>query len=395
MTVEKAARAGVWSAADIVLRQGLQFGVSVILARLLSPEDFGLMTLLAFFSSLSIIFVQGGLSTALVRQPNTTREEESAVFWCNLFASGVFALLLIAIAPAVARFYGLPLLQPLMFVAAAQVVLSALGAVHTALLSRSLRFDKLAFTGLLSSLISGVMGVAAALAGYGVWSLAVQLIAMAVIGSASLWWVSDWRPQLRFRLSSLRALFGFGAYLSISSALETIYGNLFVLILGKFYGPRDVGYFSRAHGVQSLPTGIITAIVGRTVLPLFAERMADADATRRGFKLSLSFMMLLTLPIMVGLSLVSDLVILTLFGAKWMPAAPVLAIAAWGGALTPLHVLNLNLLLARGGSKRFLKLELQKKLIGVVIVGVGCFYGIIGVAYAEIGAEAEQRAKRG
>ncbi|HEX8412646.1 MAG TPA: oligosaccharide flippase family protein, partial [Sphingomicrobium sp.] len=158
MSVERATRAGAWSALDIVLRQGVQFVVSIILARLLSPADFGLMALLTFFTSLSITFVQGGLSMALVQRQDTTREEESAVFWINLAASTVFGVLLVLIAPFLAKFYGEPMLRPLLFVAAAQVVLSALGAVQTALLTRTLRFDQLTKTGIVSSLVSGGLG---------------------------------------------------------------------------------------------------------------------------------------------------------------------------------------------------------------------------------------------
>lgn len=384
MSVAKAASAGAWSALDIVLRQGVQFVVAVILARLLTPEDFGLMALLAFFSSLSIVFVQGGLSLALVQRTQTSHEQENAVFWSNLLAGLFFGLVLIAIAPAVARFYGYPQMNPLMFVVAAQVVLSSLGAVQSSLLNRTLRFDQLTKTGIISSLTSGAAGVAAAYAGWGVWALAVQLVLYTGVGSAALWWASDWRPAWRVRFSSIRDLFGFGARISLSSTLEILYSNGFALIIGKVYGARDLGLLTRASNTTGLPTGIIAQVIARTALPLFAARTGDPEALRRGFRRSVSLAMLLSLPLMAGLALLSDLVILNLFGPKWMPSAPLLAITAIGGALVPLHVLNLQLLLAAGDSKRFLALEIQKKSVGVFIFGAGCFFGITGVAYASI-----------
>lgn len=384
MTVERATRAGAWSALDIVLRQGVQFVVAVILARLLSPADFGLMSLLAFFGSLSIVFVQGGLSMALVQRTETTHAQENAIFWVNVLAGALFALVLILIAPAVARFYGYPLMHPLMYVVAGQVVLSALGAVQSSLLARGLRFDLLTKAGVVTSLASGIVGVAAAASGWGVWALAAQLLVYAAVGSATLWWVSDWRPAWRVHFLSIRDLFGFGARISLSSTLEILYGKGFALIIGKAYGAADLGLLERASNTTGLPTGIISQIIARTALPLFAARTGDPEGLRRGFKRSVSLAMLLSLPLMAGLALLSDLVVLNLFGPKWMPSAPLLAITAIGGMLVPLHVLNLQLLLAQGDSRRFLRLEIQKKAVGVFIFGAGCFFGIAGVAYASI-----------
>jgi teichuronic acid exporter len=384
MTKERAARAGAWSALDIVLRQGVQFVVAVILARLLSPADFGLMSLLAFFSSLSIVFVQGGLSMALVQRTETSHAQESAVFWVNVVAGTLFALILLAIAPMVARFYGYPLMDPLMYVVAGQVVLSSLGAVHSSLLTRSLRFDRLTKAGVVTSLVSGVAGVVAAVMGWGVWALAIQFLVNAAVGSATLWWVSDWRPAWRADVREIRDLFGFGARISLSSTLEILYGKGFALVIGKAYGASDLGLLERASNTTGLPTGIISQIIARTALPLFAARSGDIDGLRRGFQRSVSLAMLLSLPLMAGLALLSELVILNLFGPKWGGSAPLLAITAIGGTLVPLHVLNLQLLLALGDSKRFLQLEIQKKAIGVFIFGAGCFFGIAGVAYASI-----------
>jgi O-antigen/teichoic acid export membrane protein len=384
LTKERAAHAGAWSALDIILRQGVQFVVSIILARLLAPEDFGLIALLTFFTSLSITFVQGGLSLALVQKRNTTREEESAVFWFNLLASLIFAAGMVAIASPVAQFYGQPLLRPLMAVAAFQVVLSALGAVQTALLTRTLRFDQLTKTGIVSSLVSGGVGVGAAFAGWGVWALAAQMLSAAGVSVAALWLVSEWRPVWHMRISSLRGLASFGVNISFSSILEVIYANGFLLVIGKVYGMRDLGIWNRATGVTSLPTNVISQIIARTALPLFAERASEPDALLRGFRLAIGLSMLMSLPLMIGLCLLSDLVILALFGSKWIEAAPILSITALSGALIPLQVLNLNLLLATGDSKRFLRLEIWKKVFGILIVGTGCFFGIIGVAYAAL-----------
>lgn len=384
MSREKATRAGAWSALDIALRQGVQFLVSVVLARLLMPADFGVIALLSFFTSLSVTFIQGGLSMALVQRQDTTVEEESAVFWCNLGASVVFGAIFIAIAPALAEFYEQPMLRPLMFVAAAQVVLSALGAVQTALITRSLRFDQLTKTGIFASLLSGAVGIGAAVSGMGVWALAAQLLTGSLAGTAALWWVSTWRPILRVRLQAIRRLVRFGLHISASSVFEVLYTNGFLLVIGKIYSVADLGIWNRATSVTSLPTTVMSQIIGRIALPLFAERASDPDALRRGFRTALGLSMFLSLPLMAGLGTLSELVIAALFGPKWAEAAPIMSVTVLSGMLIPLQVLNLNLLLAMGDSARYLRIEIWKKVLGIPIVGTGCFFGLMGIAWAAL-----------
>lgn len=384
MSIQRAASAGLWSTVDIGLRLGLQFAVTVVMARLLMPADFGVIALLAFFSSLATVFVQGGLSTALIQRQESTPDEESAVFWWNLIASVAVALLLIFLAAPVAAFYGYPVLRPLMFMAAAQVVLSALGAVQTALLTRALRFADLAKAGVLATLGAGAGGVGAALAGAGVWALAIQMVAMAAVNTIILWRVSDWRPVLHFRLATIRPLLRFGAWFGLSSTLEVLYTQGFALFVGKLYGVRDLGLYNRAATTQVLPSLILSTAVGRVALPLFSERGRDPEALRRGLRMALGFVMLLNLPIMAGAALLSDLVILVLFGAKWLPAAPILAILAWSGLFYPVHVLNLQLMLAEGRSATYFRVEIVKKVIGIAGLTIGSFFGIVGLAYSQL-----------
>lgn len=378
----RAARAGAWSALDMLLRQGVTFVVSILLARLLQPADFGVIALLTFFSSLSIIFVQGGLSEALVQRGTTTLEEESSVFWCNLVASLVFGAGLVAVGPAVARFYGQPVLSPLMWVAAAQTVCGALGAVQTALLTRGLRFDQLAKTGVAASLISGALAVGAAALGWGVWALGVQLAASAALNAAGLWLLGGWRPAFRLRLGAVRSMLGFGGWLSLSSALEVLYAQGFALLLGKFYGVRQLGLFNRAAGTQQLPANVFSGIIGRVAFPLFAAHKDDAEALRHGLARAVRLSMLVNLPLMTGVMILPDLVIRVLFGDKWLPAAPILGILAGSGMLFPLQVLNLQLILARGESRVYFRIEIAKKLVGVALVAVGSLLGIRGLAGA-------------
>jgi O-antigen/teichoic acid export membrane protein len=382
VTVERAAKAGAWSAIDILLRQTVSFAVLLVLARLLTPADFGLVALVTFFSNLSIVFVQGGLTQALIQRADTSAEEEGAIFWWNLGGSGLCALVLIATGPFLAAFYGYPLLAPLMAVGAAQVLLTALGAVHTALLTRALRFDRLTLAGIAASLVSAAVGIGAALAGAGAWALALQLVTMAAVNSALLWVVSDWRPALHFRFGTIRKLFRSGIYLSLSGALDVAYSQGFALIIGKIYGVGDLGLYNRAHSTQALPSGVMGVVVGRTALPLFVARIEDADGLRRGLRMANSVSMIINVPAMIGLALLSELVIVTLFGEQWRGAAPILAVLALSGILLPMHIINLQLMLARVQSARFFRIELLKRVIGIAFVAVGSFFGIMGLAWS-------------
>jgi O-antigen/teichoic acid export membrane protein len=383
---EKAAVAGMWSALDLALRQGVQFIVSLILARLLMPADFGVIALLTFFSMLSIVFVQGGISLALVQRTQTSLEEESAVFWWNLGGSCLCAVALVALGPWAAGFFGHPVLSPLMFVAAAQVVLSALGSVQTALLTRQLRFAVLTKAGIFASLTSGTAGIGAALFGLGVWALAIQIGTMAMVNTLALWRLSSWRPAFHARFETIRELFGFGSWLSFSSLLEVLYTQGFALLIGKLHGVRDLGLYNRALALQLLPSTVLSSIIGRIALPLFSTRTTDPEAMRRGTRMAISFAMLLNVPAMLGLMFLSEPVVAGLYGEKWLPAAQILSILAASGTLFPLHVINLNVLLAQGDTRTFFKIEIGKKVVGIACVAAGSLFGIVGLAWSQVAA---------
>jgi O-antigen/teichoic acid export membrane protein len=384
MSKRLALSAGIWSGVDVLFRQGILFLVSLILARLLSPADFGIVALLTFFTSLSLVFVQGGLSAALVQRQSTSREEESAVFWWNLLASAVFSFVIVAAGPFLASFYGYPVLRPLTWAAAAQIMASALSAIQTALLSRRLQFRQLTKAGALSSLLGGAVGIATALLGAGVWALAWQMTTLAVANTIILWLVCDWRPQLHARLATIRHLIGFGGWISLGSILEVLYTQGFSLVVGKLYGAPQLGLYNRALGTQLLPSTVLSSIIGRIALPLFASRASEVEALRRGLRLAIGVAMLLNLPIMAGLAILAPDVIVVLFGGKWLPAAPILTILALAGILYPVHAINLQMMLARGQPRTFVRNEIAKKVIGVICVVIGSLFGILGLAWSQV-----------
>ncbi|MGH8488242.1 MAG: lipopolysaccharide biosynthesis protein [Gammaproteobacteria bacterium] len=384
MLKHRAAAATAWSGADILIRQGLQFAVSIALARLLGPEEFGTIALLYLFTGVAGVVVDSGFGSALVQQQDITPVDESTVFWWQLGAGFLAACVLVASAPAIAGYFSEPLLVPLMASLALAVVAGAAGGVHAAMLTRRLDFRTQLRAGAVATLVSGLVAVAMAWNGSGVWALAAQVVTMAAVNTAMLWWLTGWRPKRVFSVASMGRLFGFGGYLLAANLSDMVYTRGYNLLIGKLHGVRELGFYSRADGTQQLPVAGLSAMLSRVALPMFSAAAADRAQIRRGAELAVRAVMLLNVPMMLGLAAVAEPFVEAVFGPKWLPAVPILQVLCLAGVLWPLHVLNLNMLLAQGHSRLVLKLELPKKLIGICLLVVGSLLGVMGVAWSQV-----------
>ncbi len=380
----KSLSAVVWSGADIFLRQGLAFVVSIALARLLSPEEFGTIALLYLFTGIASAFVDSGFSAALVQRQDTTSTDESTVFWFNLTMGALVALGLGAAAPWIAGFFQLPILELLTLALALNVFVSALGSIHGTLLTKRLDFRTQMEIGAWSTLLSGTVAILLAWRGFGVWALAAQTLTATTVTTVLLWWLNPWRPRRVFSLDSARRLFGFGGYMLASGLLDIAYNRLYTLLIGKFYGVRELGFYSRADGVKQLPVGVLTGILSRVAFPIFSSAAHDPERLRRGTRLAVRGMMLINVPMMLGLAVVAEPLIATLFGAQWLPAVPILQVLCLAGVFWPLHVINLSVLMAQGHSHLFFRLEVVKKGLGVALLVAGAFYGVMGIAWSQV-----------
>lgn len=384
MLKKKAKIAVLWSGADILLRQGLQFGISIALARMLSPEDFGTIALLYLFTGIASAFVDSGFSVALIQKQDVTHTDESTVFWFNLTMGLIVALALAAAAPAIATFFDKNILVPLTWVMALNIVISALGSVHGTLLNKRLDFKAQMKIGAVTTIVSGGTAVVMAWYDYGVWALAALTLTGSLVTTILLWLFSDWRPRWVFSLDSARRLFGFGGYMLASGMLDIAYNRIYTLLIGKFYGTRELGFYNRAESTKQLPCGVLTGILSRVALPIFSAAAHDALQLRRGVQLALRVMMLLNIPMMLGLAVVAEPLVLVLFGAQWLPSVPIMQILCIGGIVWPLHVINLNVLMAQGHSHLFFRLEVVKKICGSIFLIVGAFFGVMGIAWSQV-----------
>ena len=304
----------MWSAADTGGRQALQFFVSVMLARLLSPAEFGLLGMMSLFLAVAQSFMDSGFGAALIQRREITEEDRSTVFFFNLAAGGCMAACLYAAAPWIAAFYREPMLTGLTRFMALNLAIGAFASVQLSLLARGLNFRTPWKAGMIATTVSGGAAVWMAARGFGVWSLAVQAVASTLLTTVLLWLLCPWKPRWTFRLELLRRLFGFGSKLLAAGLLNTVFDRMQLLLIGKTFSPVELGYYTRAYSTQQAPASIVATIVTKVTFPVFSAVAGDAPRLKRGAKQAIGGLMVLTLPLMVGLAATAAPLVEALFG---------------------------------------------------------------------------------
>jgi teichuronic acid exporter len=382
--MHKSLKAVFWSGTDVFLRQGIQLITSILLARLLLPEDFGVLAMLYLLTGIAGLFIDSGFNSALVKSQDITITDESTVFFFNLGSGMIVALGLCVIAPWLAAFFEQPILQSLTYVMALNLFLGAFGSIQSTMLIKALNFKLLMKIGIFSTIMSSILAVGLAWKGFGVWSLAFQSLISTVSSVVLLWLWGPWRPRATFNFASLRSFFSFGGFLLFSGLLDTLYTRLYTLIIGKLFSARDLGLYARAAGTQEMPVNVLTGMISRVAFPLFSSVSSNRDQLQRGMRKALVGMMMLNVPAMLGLLSVAEPLVITFFGAKWLPCVPVLRILCLAGVLWPLHTINLNVLIAQGHSKLFFRIEVLKKVIGVAAILAACPFGVEAIAWSQV-----------
>lgn len=378
----RAAYAAWWSALEIAARYGVQFIAMLVLARLLTPADFGLIAMLLVFTTFAALLVDGGFGTALVQKQRTTDNDETTVFLTSLGTAAVLAVVLWAAAPVIAAFYSQPILTKLTRLLLFVLPLSALAAVPDALLTQRLDFRARANAEIIASLCSGVLAVVLALRGFGVWSLAWQAIVAIGMRAQLLWLFSGWRPRGRFDISSFRSLFRFGSFMLMANLLNTFSIRLQSLLIGRMFDSHALGYYTLAQNTEQAPAQFMSGVLNRVGLPVLST-VADHPAKLVGaLRLSLRVAIFIFVPCMVGIAVVAHSLITVLYGSRWTPAAPLLSVLAIAAMFWPLHVLNLAAIGARGRSDLVFKLEIIKRMVSIPLIVAGSFYGVLAVAWA-------------
>ncbi len=371
-----------WTAFNSLANRAVSLMLGIVLARLLSPSDYGTVGMAAIFFAISGILIDSGLCAALIRKQETTDEDTSTIFFFNIAASTLFALLICAFPGTIADFFHAPILKDIVKVSALTMVVGSFGGVQWALCSKAVDFKTPALIHLPVQIVTGLIAVFLAYKGFGPWALVYQNLLSTVLSTVSIWCVSKWRPKLIFSMKSFRELFGFSGNLAINSVLDTFYNEGVGMVIGKFYSPAELGYYSKGQSTAQLPSTFIFNIVGRVLLPVLSKVQDDDERLMRVYRRlmrMLSLVIFFTMFLMVALA---RPITIFLYSRKWAPAIIFMQVFGFRYMMFHVHALNWNLLLVKGRSDWALKKEIFNKTINFTLLFSAVAFGPIYIAAA-------------
>ena len=386
MGLEKKKIAGglIWSTIERFSVQGMQFLFQIFLARLLFPADYGIVAMLAVFMAVSQSLIDAGFTNALIRKTDRTDVDISTVFYFNLLISALLYALLFLAAPLIASFYHIDALREITRVYMIALPINALGARQRTIYTINLDFKKLAKASMAGALGGGLVGLYCAWKGMGAWALVYSALANNIINVALMWIGSPWRPQLVFSIASLKKMFAFGSKLMLSSLLNTIYSNLQQLVIGKRFSAQSLGYYSRADQFAKFPSSNITSIFQRVTYPVLCRMIDNEEKLLSSYRRFLKLSSFIIFPLMIGLSAVAKPLIIVLLGEKWRYSAIILQIVCFSYMWYPVHSINLNVLMVKGRSDLFFRVEVIKKVVGISILAITMQFNVVVMAFGTI-----------
>jgi len=383
---EKVLSGLLWRGFERLGAQLAGFVVSIILARLLEPKDFGTITLITVFIALASVFVSGGFNFALVQRKEVTEEDYNSIFYLSLCVATLFYVVLFVSAPWIASFYNEPVLVRVLRILSLTLILGALSSIQGAVLTREMNF-KLSFkVSMASALVSGVIGVGMAILGFGLWALVGSTLVAQVVSTAVLWKIVAWRPQLQFSFRAVRNLFGFGSKMLLSGLLDTFFNNLYNVIIGKLFNPIILGHYSRGQSIPNLVMSSVQGTISGVIFPALSTCQHDRVRVKEIMRRMIKSTCFLVFPMMFGLAAVAKPLVLLLLTEKWLPCVPYLRLSCITFAFWPLHVANLQAIMALGRSDIFLKLEILKKALTVVMILCTFKFGVMAMVVGQVSA---------
>lgn len=360
--------------------QGIQFIVTIVLARILLPEEFGLIVLVTIFIGIAGVFVQSGFNTALIQKKNVDEVDFSSVFYLSLVASGLLYIFLFYTAPLVANFFEEPELEPVLRVLSFTLFFGAVNSIQIAVVARKMQFKKLFFSSVGAIIISGTVGLVMAYTGFGVWALVGQQLTNQLMVMVILWFTVKWRPKLVFSLERIKKLFSFGWKLLVSGLIDILYTNSQSLLIGKMFSPEILGFYNRGEQFPNLIVSNIDGSIQTVMLPTLSSHQEDRQRVKEIVRRSIVTSSFIVFPMMIGMAVIAEPLVKILLTEKWLPAIPFLQIFCASYALWPIHTANLQAINALGRSDIFLKLEIAKKIFGLIILAISMPFGVYAMA---------------
>lgn len=380
----KTVKGVAWSGVDNVVQHGVSFIVSIVLARLLSPDDYGLLGIIAIFTAVCNAIINGGFGSALIQKKIVTDEDYNTTFLVNLFLSIVLYVIMFYFAPTIAFFFGRVELILLTRVSSISFIAGSLGIVQQTILTKQIDFKTQTKISLIASLLSGLIGIGMALCKFGVWALVAQILSLQIIRSGLFFVFNKWVPRLSFSYKSFHSLFGFGWKIMVSNLLNTIWNEMYMVVVGKFYSPAALGQYTRGRQFAQLFSSNLTTVVQRVTFPVLSNIQDDKNRMIIAYRKIIKNTMFVTAPSMFFLGAISGPLLYCLIGPKWLEAATYLPLLCIAGSLYPLHSINLNMLQVQGRSDLYLLLEIIKKVLAFGPLFIGAFVGIMPMLWANL-----------
>ena len=373
-----------WSAIDNVVQFGVTFVVSIILARLLSPDDYGLIGIVTIFTTVCSKLVNSGMGTAIIRKKDATDDDYNTAFIVNMLMSLILYFLIFICAPFIADFFNRDELVALMRVSTLSLILGALSLVQQTRLTKRIDFKTQTKVTIIASGGSAVIGIVLAFCHFGVWALVAQLLSLEALKTFLLWLYNRWIPRIYFSVESFRSLFGFGWKIMVSSLIDSLWKDLYQVVVGKFYSPSTLGQYTRSKQFSSLFSGNLTGVVQRVTYPVLSSIQGEKERLVSAYRRIIKTTMFVSAVGTCFVGAIAQPLIYCLIGSKWHEAAQFLPLICINGSIYPLHAINLNMLQVQGRSDLFLRLEIVKKIVAVGPLLVGVFVGIMPMLYTSL-----------
>lgn len=376
--------AAIWSFLEKLSSQAVSFIIGIILARLLTPYDYGVVGLTAIFIAISNVFIEAGFANALIQNQHRTEKDLSTAFYFNVVVGLVCYIVLWVVTPSIANWFNEPLLIPLLKIIGLNVVLNSLCIVQTALLTAKLNIRLQTIINLSAQVPAGILAVIMAYKCMGVYALALQTVLSSLIKVVLLWIFAKWIPKEKFNKNSFISLWKFGSRLLGANLIGTAFNQIYSIIIGKFIGKKELGYFSKANGLCSNVDGVTTGIVQRVALPVLAKYQEDERQLTEKFREIMRLLVMLIAPMTSFLCFASDDIIVLLWTEKWLDCSLLFKILIVGIMFGPVGQMSLSLMQALGKTGMVLKLEFPKKFVYCICLSIGFYYGVVGLAIAQV-----------
>lgn len=372
----------IWRFGERITAQLVSLLVSIVLARLLSPEHYGAVALVMVFINIANVFVSNGLGNSLIQKKDADSVDFSSIFYINVLMSLILYGILFLIAPLIGEFYGMPELCLVLRVLGIRIPVAAINSIQHAYVSRHMLFKRFFWSTLFGTVLSGVVGIFLAYKGFGIWALVAQYLTNTCTDTVVLWFTVKWRPTKEFSLSRSRQMVSYGWKLLVSGLLDTGYSELRNLIVGKLYTSADLAYYNQADKYPKLIVNNVNTSIGSVIFPVMSQSQDNPEKIKQMTRKAIQISSFLIWPIMVGLAAVSRPLVSVVLTDKWISCVPYMQIFCFSYGLWPIHTANLQAIKAMGRSNLFLKLEIAKKIVGMILLLSTMWFGVMAMAYS-------------